>query len=99
VVARPWGGPDVVGHVTVRLGPIVIGNDNQPHVGKPTTVKRFDLHANGVRRLVLPVPGPHFRVEVHVTPTFRPHELDPRTGDNRDLGAKITYAYVPRGRR
>jgi hypothetical protein len=98
VIARPWGGPDVVGHVTVRLGPIVIGDDNQPHVGTPTTVKRFDLHANGVKRFVLPVPGPHFRVEVHVTPTFRPHELDPQTGDNRDLGAKITYVYLPRRR-
>jgi hypothetical protein len=96
VVSRPWGGPDVVGHVTVKLGPIVIGDDKQPHVGKPTTVKRFDLHANGVKTLVLPVPGAHFRVEVHVTPTFRPRELSPQTEtDNRDLGAKITYTYLP----
>jgi hypothetical protein len=51
-----------------------------------------------VKRLVLPVPGPHFRVEVHVTPTFRPHELDPQTGDNRDLGAKTKYVDLP-GRR
>ena len=96
VVARPWGGPDIVGHITIRLGPIVIGDDNQPHVGAPTTSRRFDLHANGAKRLVLAVPGPHFRVEVHVTPTFRPHELDPSNGDNRDLGAKITYVYLPR---
>jgi hypothetical protein len=97
VVARPWGGKDVPGHVTVRLGPIVIGDDNQPHVGTPTVVKTFVLHANGVKRLVLPAPGPHFRVEVNVTPTFRPRELSPQTdSDNRDLGAKITYAYLPR---
>jgi hypothetical protein len=96
VVSRPWGGQDVVGHVTVRLGPIVIGDDLQPHVGTPATVKRFDLHANGVKTLLLPAPGPHFRVEVNVTPTFRPHELSPLTdSDNRDLGAKISYTYVP----
>jgi hypothetical protein len=96
VVARPWGGRDVPGRVTVKLGPIVIGDDNQPHVGAPMTIKRFTLHANGVKRLVLPVPGPHFRVEVHVTPTFRPRELAPQTdSDNRDLGAKIKYVYLP----
>jgi hypothetical protein len=96
VAARPWGGPDVVGHVTVRLGPIVIGDDRQPHVGAPMVVKRFDLHANGVKTLVLPAPGPHFRVEVNVTPTFRPHDLSPQTdSDSRDLGAKISYTYVP----
>jgi hypothetical protein len=96
VVSRPWGGPDVVGHVTVKLGPIVIGDDKQPHVGKPMTIRRFDLHANGVKTLVLPVPGAHFRVEVNVTPTFRPRELSPQTEtDNRDLGAKITYTYLP----
>src|SRR5262245_22239480 len=63
VVSRPWGGPDVPGHVTVKLGPIVIGDDKQPHVGQPTTVKRFTLHANGVKHRVLPAPAPHFRAE------------------------------------
>jgi hypothetical protein len=96
VIARPWGGPDVPGHVTVTLGPIVIGDDKQPHVGEPTLVKRFELHKNGVKRLVLPAPGPHFRVEVTVTPTFRPRELSPQTDtDNRDLGVKVTYRYLP----
>jgi hypothetical protein len=99
VVSRPWGGPDVPGHVTVKLGPITIGDDKQPHVGTPMIVRRFVLHANGVKRLVLPAPGPHFRVEVNVTPTFRPIELSPQTdSDNRDLGAKITYTYLPHRR-
>ena len=99
VVARPWGGKDVPGRVTVRLGPIVIGDDNQPHVGTPTVVKSFVLHKNGRKTLVLPAPGRHFRVEVNVTPTFRPHELSPQTeSDNRDLGAKITYVYLPHRR-
>jgi hypothetical protein len=87
VVLRQAGVP---GQATVRLGPIVIGDDRQPHIGQPTVVKRLDLPANGLRTLVLPAPGPHFRVEVGVTPTFR------APGDNRDLGAKIRYVYLPR---
>jgi hypothetical protein len=83
------GGPDVVAHVTVKLGPIVIGDDKQPHVGEPTTVERFDLRRDDEKRLVLRAPGEHFRVEVTVTPTFRP------LPDTRDLGARITYAYLP----
>lgn len=83
------GGPEAAAHVTVRLGPIVIGDDKQPHVGEPTTVVRFDLRGNEEKRLVLPAPGEHFRVETTVTPTFRP------LPDTRDLGARVTYAYLP----
>jgi hypothetical protein len=97
VSRREWGGPDKFGHVTVRLGPIVIGDDNQPHVGEPALVRRFEIHSKGEMRLVLPTPGPRFRVEVTITPTFRPGELSPQTtSDNRDLGAKISYAFLPR---
>jgi len=82
--------------VTVKLGPIVIGDDKQPHVGEPAVVKRFELHKNGVETLVLDAPGPHFRVEVSVTPTFRPRELSPQTeSDNRDLGVKVLYRFLP----
>jgi hypothetical protein len=89
VVLRQTGIP---GKAVIRLGPIMIGDDNQPHVGKPTVVKRLDLPANGSKTIVLPAPGTHFRAEVTVTPTFR------APGDNRDLGAKITYTYLPRRR-
>ena len=85
-IARSVG---VAGKATVKLGPIVIGDDNQPHIGRPMVVKSVGLPANGVKTLVLPAPGPHFRVEVNVTPTFR------APGDNRDLGAKITYTVLP----
>ena len=86
VVNRQTGVP---GQAIVKLGPIVIGDDNQPHIGEPAVVKRVDLPANGTKTLVLPAPGADFRVEVQVTPTFR------APGDNRDLGAKFTYTFVP----
>ncbi len=97
VSRREWGGPDKPGHVTVRLGPIVIGDDKQPHVGEPMVVKQFDIHTKGEVTLVLKTPGPRFRVEVTISPTFRPRELSPQTeSDNRDLGAVLRYEFLPR---
>ncbi|MFL5969672.1 MAG: hypothetical protein ACJ74L_08750 [Gaiellaceae bacterium] len=96
VSRREWGGPDKYGNVTVKVGPVVIGDDIQPHVGEPAVVKRFQIHTKQEKRVTLPIPGPTFRVEVTVAPTFRPSELSPQTtSDARELGAKIAYAYLP----
>jgi hypothetical protein len=96
VVSRvPWGGPNKTGHVTVAIGPIVIGDDKQPHLGRVTEVKRFDIHSKEEIPLVLRAPGPRFRVEVTITPTFVPKELAPDQSDNRELGAKVSYVFLP----
>ena len=96
VVSRvPWGGPNKTGHVTVAIGRIVIGNDKQPHLGKPTKVKRFDIHSKEEIPVVLKAPGPRFRVEVTITPTFVPYLLSPDQTDRRQLGAKVTYLFLP----
>jgi hypothetical protein len=96
VVSRAaWGGPNKTGHVTVAIGPILIGDDKQPHLGKPTEVKHFDIHSKEEIPLVLHAPGPRFRVEVTITPTFTPKELSPGESDNRALGAKVSYVFLP----
>jgi hypothetical protein len=95
VVSRvPWGGPNKTGHVTVAIGPIVIGDDKQPHLVNPTGVERFDIHSKEKKEIVLRAPGPRFRVEVTITPTFSPYEL---TGlsDRRQLGAQVSYLFLP----
>jgi hypothetical protein len=38
----------------------------------------------------IPVPGTPVRVRVDVTPTFHPS-----ASDTRDLGAQVTYEFVP----
>ena len=91
----PQGAREMTGHATVAIGPIVIGDDKQPHLGKPTVVKRFDIKSKQERVLVLRAPGPRFRVEVRMTPTFVPKELSPGETDNRKLGAKISYVFLP----
>jgi hypothetical protein len=97
VVSRAdWGGPNKTGHVTVKIGPIVIGDDKQPHVGTPAVVKRFDIHSKEEVVVPLQAPGPRFRIEVTIDPTFAPIELSPQTtSDNRQLGAVVRYVFLP----
>jgi hypothetical protein len=91
----PQGAQEVTTHVTVSIGPIVIGDDKQPHLGKPSEVRRFDLRSKRARVLTLRAPGPRFRVEIEVTPTFIPSELSPGASDNRPLGAQVRYVFLP----
>ncbi len=91
----PQGANEMTGHATVAIGPIVIGDDHQPHLGKPTEVRRFDIRSKQQRVLIFRAPGPRFRVEVTMTPTFVPKELSPDQGDNRHLGAQVNYVFLP----
>ncbi|MDX6409069.1 MAG: hypothetical protein QOE13_2140 [Gaiellaceae bacterium] len=95
LLGPPQGAREMTGHVTVSIGPTVIGDDGQPHLGKPTEVKRFDIRSKEEVPLVLRAPGPRFRVEVAVTPTFAPKDLSPDQTDNRQLGARVRYVFLP----
>jgi hypothetical protein len=95
VSRKAWGGPNKTGHVTVAIGPIVIGDDKQPHLVTPTTVERFDIKSKREVSVVLDAPGPRFRVEVTITPTFVPQELAADQNDRRELGAKVGYKFLP----
>ena len=76
-------------------GPMVIGDDKQPHLGKPTEIKRFAITSKRERVLVLRAPGPRFRVEIRITPTFVPKEISPGASDARELGAQVRYVFLP----
>jgi hypothetical protein len=91
----PQGAHEMTAHATVAIGRIVIGDDNQPHLGKPTEVKRFDIRSKEQRVIPFRAPGPRFRVEVTITPTFVPKELSPDQSDNRHLGAQVSYIFLP----
>jgi hypothetical protein len=96
IVSREaWGGPNKTGNVTVAIGPIVIGDDKQPHLRKITGIERFPIHSKEVVPVILQAPGPRFRVEVSITPTFVPSELSSDQSDNRQLGAKVSYVFLP----
>ena len=91
----PEGAHEMTGHATVEIGPMVIGDDKQPHLGKPTEIKRFDITSKQERVLVLDAPGPRFRVEIKITPTFVPKEIAPGASDARELGAQVRYVFLP----
>jgi len=91
----PQGAHEMTGHATVAIGPIVIGDDNQPHLGKPSKIVRFAIKSKKERVLVLRAPGPRFRVEITMTPTFVPKELSPDQSDTRHLGAQVRYVFLP----
>jgi hypothetical protein len=95
LLGPPQGAHETTAHVTIAIGPIRIGDDRQPHLGKPTEVKRFDIRSKDVVPLVFRAPGPRFRVEVTITPTFVPKELSPDLGDNRQLGGRVSYVFLP----
>jgi hypothetical protein len=96
VSRKSWGGPNKTGHVTIRIGPVTIGDDKQPHVVHATRTVRFYIHSKEQKIVVLQAPGPRFRIETTISPTFVPIQLSPQTEtDARQLGAKVTYDFLP----
>jgi hypothetical protein len=92
-LTRPGGTPATA---TVRIGAVIRGSDKQPHLGRIASVRRGRLTGTNVLVFRIRAPGPRFRVEVHVSPTFRPIDVTHgRSGDARQLGAQVTYRFEP----
>jgi hypothetical protein len=89
---RQWAGPNTA-EVTVRMGTLAIGRDKQPAIGKVTQLRTWKIHAKQQKVFTLRAPGPQFRVEVSVSPTFVPAQLSPSSSDRRELGAQVYYSF------
>jgi hypothetical protein len=88
----PKPGLRQTGHVTVRIGPVGIGPDKQPRIEHVTETRRFDVpdcRANGI---TLTPPNVPWRMEMTVSPTFVPKDIDPGKSESRHLGAVIEQA-------
>lgn len=90
-----WGGTDIPGAVTIRVGRLVIGADHQPHLGEVEQTVRWEIRSKQRRTFRIPAPAPPFRAEISISPTFVPRDLDSRSGDARALGAQVNYAFEP----
>jgi hypothetical protein len=87
-------GTPAIAHVSI--GNVIRGPDKQPHLGRNVTVHTGRLTATKDLVFRLRAPGPRFRVEVHVAPTFKPIEVtNGRVQDARELGAQVTYTFKP----
>lgn len=82
----------------VKVGPVAIDAAKQPSIGRVTTTREAKVPACGVTPLLVPVPNRPWRVEVSIDPTFSPAELDPKLGDRRELGAVVSFEFVPLSR-
>jgi hypothetical protein len=81
------------GRVTVRIGPVGIGPDNQPRIERVTETRRFPVPDCRAKGATLSPPKVPWRMEISISPTFVPREVDPiGSSDNRHLGAVIQRA-------
>jgi hypothetical protein len=83
-------GKDVPGKATVKIGPVGIGPDKQPAITHVTGVWHGVVHQCTTTGFALSPPKKPWRIEISITPTFVPHELDPAgSSDRRHLGAVV----------
>ena len=81
--------------VTVRIGPVAV-RDKQPGFARVDEVVRRKLQPCGLERIVTRARVP-YHVEVTVSPTFIPAEIDAGSGDVRELGAQVGFDFLPFG--
>jgi hypothetical protein len=94
-----WGGTDVPGHVTIRVGTLVVAPGQTIDgltLASVTATRRWTIHSRTQREFTIPTPKPPFGVSVDIAPTFVPSELDPRISDKRKLGAVAGFTFVER---
>jgi hypothetical protein len=60
-----------------------------------TSARRAELPACGSIAVTVSVPPPPFAVRTRISPTFVPAAVTPGSADTRDLGAMVTYTYLP----
>ena len=92
VSRRAWGGPDVPGHVVIRVGR---PSPSGPGLARTSAVRRLTLHRLQQRSFVFDTPPPPVRAVVTVDPTFSPAQF-PGSSDTRQLGAVVGFSFTPR---
>jgi hypothetical protein len=91
----PRPGSRTTGHVTVRIGPVGIGPDKQPMIQHVTETRRFDVPDCQASGATLSPPKVPWRMEITLSPTFVPNEIDPMKSDKRPLGAVLEAGFQP----
>jgi hypothetical protein len=92
---KAWGGKDVPSRVTIRAGALRRGRDKQPALGAVTDTCTFTINRLEDRTFLLRTPKPPFHVDVRISKSFVPNELDPSFSDTRRLGAQLEYSFSP----
>jgi hypothetical protein len=83
---QAWGGPDVAGHVVIRVGKPAPAGPGFEHV---LATRRWTVHRLEQRTFTFETPPPPIRAVVHVEPTFSPSQFG--YADTRQLGAQVSF--------
>ena len=75
---------------TVRIGPVGIGADHQPALASVTNQKTVTLNDCTTEGIALGAPNRPWRVEVAISPTVVPNQVDPTNSERRQLGATMS---------
>lgn len=96
-VSRAGGGANVPAAVEVLVGTLVHDARRHPQIDRVTERRtwQFGNKDQPTRVFSIPTPAPPFRVEVRVDSTFKPSEVNPGSGDVRDLGAQVGFGFEP----
>jgi hypothetical protein len=84
----------VPSRMTVRIGPLAVGADRQPSLGSITERRTIQVKPCQAQTLLLRPPHRPWRIEVDAA-TFVPGDLDPRLGERRSLGARVSFGFLP----
>jgi hypothetical protein len=90
---QAWGGPSPEGNVVIRVGTLVLKN-KQPGMGRVTETVRWTIRSGGFQRFYIPTPRPPIRIEVRITPTFVPAEIDSNSSELRAFGAQVAFDWT-----
>jgi hypothetical protein len=74
---------------TVRLGTVAIGPDKQPSIGRVLKTERKRVRDCNTTGFAFARPDVPWRVEIRISPTARPHDVDPSNSERRYLGATM----------
>jgi hypothetical protein len=95
VSREKWGGASVKSPVHVLIGTLRIDENHQPRLARVTAQKTITIDRLETKTVSIETPGPRFAVRVIVDRKFVPNDLDPSNSDRRQLGANVSYRFVP----
>ena len=90
-----WGGAPVPSPVQILVGKLTVDANHQPQLGKVQYEKDFTIDRLVTKTFTVPAPGSRFAARVIVINKFSPSVVEPGNGDTRQLGAVVTYRFVP----
>jgi hypothetical protein len=90
-----WGGAPVPSPIRILLGTLTIDANHQPQLGQVRYEKDDTIDRLQTKTFTVPTPDPRFAARVIIDKKFSPSVVEPGNTDVRELGAVVTYRFVP----